>query len=337
MESRMRGALRVLAGLAWAYLAALVAFALLVVLVGERSWAGSVALYLPRLPLLLPLVALAPLAWDRARRRLVGAQAAFAMAVVLWLAGLHVSWPRGTSGAPSVRVLSYNVWYGKRDLDAIEREVLAADAGVIVLQAARPVVAERLRDRLGASWSFVVRGEFVVASRYPIVTCGPAGEGAGHLACTIDTPLGLVDLFDFHPVSPRPGLNMMFHQSKKRVLTEGPSDESMDTVASNTVSRERQATALAEAIAAAKNPVLVAGDTNLPERSSLFRAHFGGLRDGFAEAGTGFGYTFPANRWFPWMRIDRILSGPELRFTSFTVGGKDGSDHRPVWADIERP
>jgi endonuclease/exonuclease/phosphatase family metal-dependent hydrolase len=52
--------------------------------------------------------------------------------------------------------------------------------------------------------------------------------------------------------------------------------------------------------------------------------------------GRGFGYTFPADQWIPWMRIDRILAGPELRFLHFEVGRRRGSDHLAVIADLAR-
>jgi endonuclease/exonuclease/phosphatase family metal-dependent hydrolase len=57
------------------------------------------------------------------------------------------------------------------------------------------------------------------------------------------------------------------------------------------------------------------------------------FRDGFEEAGHGFGYTFPS-RW-PWMRIDRIFATSQFRFISFGVGRSQVSDHRPVYATLE--
>jgi endonuclease/exonuclease/phosphatase family metal-dependent hydrolase len=65
----------------------------------------------------------------------------------------------------------------------------------------------------------------------------------------------------------------------------------------------------------------------------------GPWKDGFATVGNGFGYTFPSQWKYhpgPWMRLDRILAGPGLRFLSFELGGRRASDHLPVIADIAR-
>ena len=66
--------------------------------------------------------------------------------------------------------------------------------------------------------------------------------------------------------------------------------------------------------------------------SGIARKSFEGLKDSFAEAGFGFGYTFPAKR--PWMRIDRAF-GRGVRFTGSRVGPLGASDHRPIFVDLE--
>jgi endonuclease/exonuclease/phosphatase (EEP) superfamily protein YafD len=82
------------------------------------------------------------------------------------------------------------------------------------------------------------------------------------------------------------------------------------------------------------DPVVIAGDTNLPGLSYVFHRYLSGYQDGFTKAGWGFGYTFPADR-HPWMRIDRILSSDALRFVGFEVGKSRASDHHCVVADLQ--
>ena len=323
-----------LRALAWGYLAGLAIFIALLA-IGERWWVSVVALYLPRFALLAPLLALAPLATKRTHRRLFAATAAGAVVLVVAIAGPHVSLPARRGSGPSMRVFSYNVWYGRRGMDAIEREVDRASADVVVFQALSRPVAEHFGARFGDTMHTHATGEFFLASRFPIVETGPATSPA-FLRYTLATPLGPIDLFAVHPLSPRPGLNELRHQSKRRLLTEGPSAEAARELDGNTALREQEIAELDRATAAAENPVVIAGDTNLPELSAIYRRHLSRFRDGFADVGNGFGYTFPANVAAPWMRIDRILSGGELRFTSFHVGGRGGSDHCPVWADLER-
>ena len=331
-ESRI---VRFLAGLAWVYLAGLAVVALVIAVVGEDWWIGTVLLYVPRLPLLLPLLICVPLAFRKRRRVAFAIQSAVAVAVVLVLSGPHVSFVH-PSGGPTVRVFSYNVWFGRRGaVDPLVREVDAAGAGIIVMQAMNHTVASSLREHLGAGWTFHSTSEFFLATRYPIVSVGDQKDGERFLQYTLDTPLGILDVFNMHPYSPRAGLFALRHLTKKNLLSDGASDEAVDTVENNAQRRAQQVAALGAAAVAAKHPVVIAGDSNLPEWSSLYRKHLARWQDGFTNAGTGFGYTFPANR-VPWMRIDRVLAGPELKFTSFTVGGRGGSDHCPVWADLEK-
>src|SRR5262249_53388502 len=104
----------------------------------------------------------------------------------------------------------------------------------------------------------------------------------------------------------------------------------------NTALRRLQVESIAERARNAERPVLIAGDTNLPGGRGIFPANLGGLTDALPQVGSGFGYTYRSHRLFPWMRIDRILAGPGLRFTRAEVGSRHGSDHFCLWADVEK-
>lgn len=326
--------MRGLAVLSWVYVAALIAFAATLLLVGESWWVGTIVMYLPRLPLALPIVVFLPLARTRARRPVLAVQAALALAITVALARPHVSFGAPRAEGPTMRVLSYNVWYGRRGLPIIEKAIVDAKPDIVMLQAMSGRVDEHMRNALADGYVFHSTGEFLLASRYPIVDS--KADGRAFIRYTLETPLGRVDAYNLHAISPRPGLATVQSQSKRTLLTDGPSAEAAETVQENTATRDAELGALVEATAASKNPVLIAGDTNVPDHSRLLRRHLARFQDGFAAVGTGFGYTFPSNKLRPWMRIDRILSGPELRFTSFAVGDRAGSDHCPIWADLTR-
>jgi endonuclease/exonuclease/phosphatase family metal-dependent hydrolase len=176
-------------------------------------------------------------------------------------------------------------------------------------------------------------GEFFVASRYPIkdVYDPPALDGgwdAGFIRVTVEAPFGPIDVYNAHPVSPRRGFEAM--RDAEQPLAGGGTGR----LTRNAELRARQVAALAAHARAAVNPVVIAGDTNLPGLSPLLREQLGDWQDGFAQVGRGFGYTFPAHRWLPWMRIDRVLAGRQLRFVSFSVGQRRGSDHLCVIAEL---
>jgi len=80
---------------------------------------------------------------------------------------------------------------------------------------------------------------------------------------------------------------------------------------------------------------VLAGDFNVPDGGALLRRRFAGLRDAFAEEGSGFGYTFPVNgRWLPWMRLDRVLLGAGLQAVHVEVPATAASDHAPLIVDL---
>jgi endonuclease/exonuclease/phosphatase family metal-dependent hydrolase len=107
------------------------------------------------------------------------------------------------------------------------------------------------------------------------------------------------------------------------------------SILANARLRALQAEAIAGAAALNSEPVVIAGDTNLPDLSPVFSRHLSRFQDGFVKAGAGFGYTYPNDRR-PWMRIDRILATDALRFVKFEVGTSAASDHLCVVADLQR-
>ncbi len=100
--------------------------------------------------------------------------------------------------------------------------------------------------------------------------------------------------------------------------------------ARNSAIRAEQVRRLTADAEARVHPVILAGDSNLPSDSALFRHYLARFEDGFAHHGVGLGYTFPAHRRFRWLRIDRVLAGRGAKILDFAVGDRTGSDHRPV-------
>jgi len=300
--------------------------------IGERWWPTTVALYLPGALFAapLPLLTLALLVWGP-RWLLIG-QALAAGLILFPLMGLELG-GAAPQASTSIRVLSYNVDFGTGSRPDVREEIARAGADVVLLQGSDRRIFDRLKQTF-AGMDTRRAGEFYIASRYPILDFYEPppldGDlGAGFVRATLDTPIGVLDVYNLHPVSPRPGFEAM------RENGQLVAPENTGKVERNAAVRGRQLAALAAHAHAARNPVVLAGDTNLPGLSPLLREHLGDYQDGFAEVGRGFGYTFPAHRW-PWMRIDRILAGPELYFVKFTVGDRRGSDHLCVIADLAR-
>lgn len=318
----------------------LVIFAMRVI--GERTWAVALLLYLPRIGFAfpLPIVLLGHFLTNDRRRGivvlLVSAPLIFFTLMGYQLGGRH------ETATPVIRVMSWNTYFGRLENETIRYLVAKENPDIFIAQA----TAKRTRDLFTVEtggYTIDHHDEYFLATRFPIVEKyvppnlpeDPA-HAANFVRWTLQTPFGLVDVYDIHPRSPRVGLASIRGRGLRTRLTEGDlPDEAVQPAAENTILRRRQVAAQAAEIRASKNPVIVAGDTNLPTLSWLFHEGFSQLQDGFSEAGSGFGYTFPAK--YPWLRIDRILADRSFRFLSFHSNPAVASDHLYVVAELAKP
>ncbi len=342
----MRILRRIVAAAAWLYAAFVLVDWLALRFVGEGWWPTTLDLYLPHVVLLAPIVALMLLLALVGPRRLLLLQAAAAGLVLFPIMGLTLAGPnRATPGAPRLRVLSFNVDSGSRSVPLLVAEIQGARPDLVLLQeSAAPV--DRAVAAVLPGFSTRTSTQFFIASRHPIVDfyeppkvkAGGVDRSPRFVRATLDTPLGRLDVYDVHPISPRDPLEDVRGEGFLVGLRTGAVFHGdRRSITKNTHLRRIQAEAIAALAAASPNPVIIAGDTNLPDPSRIYADTLGRWQDGFAAVGRGLGYTFPVGRRFAWMRIDRILAGPELRFLDFVVGDGRGSDHHCVWAELERP
>lgn len=101
--------------------------------------------------------------------------------------------------------------------------------------------------------------------------------------------------------------------------------------------RDAQLRAIAEFVAAAPLPCVVAGDLNATPWSAAFRdlVTRSGLRD--TALGRGVQATWNARVWAPRIPIDHILAPPGTEVLRRAVGPDVGSDHFPVEAELRLP
>lgn len=96
--------------------------------------------------------------------------------------------------------------------------------------------------------------------------------------------------------------------------------------------RLRHAKELTDLLAGAGDLVIVGGDLN-DDAGPAAMWIAGRLWDAFAAAGKGPGFTFPSGD--PTARIDYIFVSEGIRVERAWVGeDAEGSDHRPVFADV---
>ena len=251
-------------------------------------------------------------------------------------------WGSPDKGSHRVRVMTYNVKSYLADdrpesYGRIAWEVLWNDPDILVLQDARHLI-----DSKGAMPQPVLRmfddrtiysyGQYIVASRHTLRDCGPReisfrGHAHTYARCVVVAHGVELELITAHFLSPREGLNATRHGGVA----------GLDDWQQNFEDRMTQARALAAAVAASRRPVIVAGDLNAAEGSPVIRALLdAGLRDTFSSAGKGYGYTHghALRLGVSFLRIDHILVSPTIGVIGSIVGSKEGSEHRPVIADL---
>jgi endonuclease/exonuclease/phosphatase (EEP) superfamily protein YafD len=315
--------------------------------IGEQWWITGVGLYLPRLPLAMPLPAVVLVLVLARLWRLLWTQVVSAALIVFPLLGFVPPWPTFPArDAPVIRLLSYNVNSLNGGADAVFDEIDRYSPDIVLLQ--ETTDSDALKNLLRARYPTVETStQFLVATRYTLVsTTDPdrieydgRQRSPRFLKYVLDTPLGSIVLYNVHPLSPRQALyELRGDRGLKRQILSGRffSDASSRTFQANGRLRMLQAKAFSESATRETDPAIVAGDTNLPGLSWVLHRYLSEYQDGFARAGWGFGYTFPTAPRHPWMRIDRILASHELKFVRFEVGTSLASDHHCVVADIQR-
>jgi endonuclease/exonuclease/phosphatase family metal-dependent hydrolase len=303
--------------------------------IGEASVLTTIALYLPRWPLGLPLpVLVLALAWRR-RRWLLGLELLTGLCWLFPLLGLRFGVARApTPGRHLLRVLSFNVEADVR-VPPLLSALRTAKADLIVLQEGGDENAAFWKTEL-RDYEWAVRDQFVLGSRFPIVEVSPAfQEGAAYVRFRLELPEGPMHLYALHPPSPR--LSMSEALDHGVPLRPSRLERVAADIAANTSDRARQLRVITDDARSSSLPVLIAGDTNLPDLSPVLAGSFRGFQDGFAEVGRGFGYTFPVGgHWLgPWMRIDRVFVSHAFRVLDVITLPPAGSDHLPVLAVLE--
>jgi vancomycin resistance protein VanJ len=324
--------------LCWLYAASLLALWVLLLLAADRWWPGTVAMYSPRWLYALPSFALLPAAL-LCRRRSAVVPLALGLLILLGpVMHLCIPWRRGLPfrrpQADTLRVVTLNADLGDLKPDALRRWIEETRPDVVAIQALASGHRQRIfgLDPDTNGWYLQRDGELLLASRYPIAAARvyddarfSGGDGGTLAAYDLQTPSGVVHLFNLHTASPRYALLAV----ARRKRTAG------DAVTANIQRRHGQSEMAREWVDAAARSggrVLVVGDFNMPPDSAIYRRFWSSFSNAFSVAGFGFGSTHFTRHTA--VRIDHVLAGPGWRFRRAWTGPFVGSAHRPVCADV---
>jgi vancomycin resistance protein VanJ len=340
-----------------AFILWLVGFAILLALfrwVGEGNPATVFALYLPPNLWLLPGLCLWPLVLI------------FRFRSALWLGGLAAlltTWglgyrfaadpdplPREARPTHTMVVLTNNRGqHGGHSLRPFKNGI---QPDLMLFQESSAPAASYLRDPGYAEFSHgQTLGEFTLLSRFPIlkaeaITRSSAGQNYRYAArFEIDWNGTRIAIFNVHFPSPRGTLLAM---------RGGSFLYGLPVPSSSWASRRQKLTAFwdehlghaTDLIARLQSeplPFLLAGDFNAPHLGAIHRLLTQKLTDAQAEAGHGFGFTFPGETrnplalGSPWLRIDYVFAGPGWQVDACWTEPERPSQHRAVAALLSLP
>jgi len=306
------------------------------------SWWLELLQYAPYPAFLVPALLAVVLSWRLgwAWRLIAIAALGLVVTIIMGLAGLTMR--HADSGSGALRMMTYNIkaYRAARQAGvyvALEREVARQRPDLLVMQDAGDLTAARrnapsIAQSIFAGRNVFSHDQYIVVSRHPLRDCRAGdlsfrGQPHSYVRCIVNVDGKEIELFTAHLLSPRRGLN----------ATRREGAEGIDDWQQNFEDRLSQSRALAADVAKRQSPLIVAGDLNAPETSPVIRTLLGqGLRDAFSAAGRGYGYTHGHSTMLSisFLRIDHILVSPEIGVVDAFAGGKDGSEHRPVIADL---
>jgi endonuclease/exonuclease/phosphatase (EEP) superfamily protein YafD len=183
--------------------------------------------------------------------------------------------------------------------------------------------------------------EQAIISRFPLQKIGVEAERTRLLKARIRTPAGDAEVWAIHAyrLNLLPGRNFLSYGGDFELHRRS----------------ESQFEWLAEEIHRTPSRLILGGDFNVPYGSYPYRLIADVLRETHAEAGWGFGFTFPASsdhaRWLTisgqrirlfspirLVRIDHLFHSPECATVSARVLDDSlGSDHAPLMSEIVCP
>jgi vancomycin resistance protein VanJ len=337
---------RLITALIFGYMAFVALLFLAMEFVGERWWPIAILLYLPQQIFLLPLIVLIPAAL--LVEAPLGVYATLGGVLIIFL--LHVPFyvgmggSSGPAGPVAVKIITNN--YGQNHRLPLEPFIAEQNPDFVALEDATgqaPAFKRAYPDR-----TVVQLGQFVFISKEPV-------KGAALLSWPLwrGNPVAAVfevqwqgqelAIYAVHLPTPRGDFAKLTGLGLIRELL-GRNRRRSDNMSFGEAmtARVELGRDLASVFARERRPFVAVGDFNMPPDGYVHRVVSWGLNDCFAQAGRGFGFTFPgdANNPLtfgrPWLRIDYVLGGPGWHANECRVEPGRRSQHRPVVATLSR-
>jgi len=326
----------------WFTWAAIVLLVGLTHLVGENFWPFAILVYAPPQMWLIFLTVVSAASWKVARRL-----ALLSLGTALFIAGPLWEW---RTHRPSVialsdkgatlRVLTVN--RGDHHEHSMAAYVMQQQPDVIAMQDSMFTRAWVPNAPEYAALTHQSRvGEFLLLSRFPItqtqLITTPLPPYRAHFKGArfqIDFHGRPVAVYNVHLPSPRPHL---LHAGSH------PSKASLDSLCLYWSDHGALVEDLLKRIESESLPAIALGDWNQPAVGPRYRRLIRHLQDSHAQAGLGYGWSFPGDLWTPftlgqaWLRLDLVLCSKDWRVQRSEVEPESESQHCAVSAVLQLP
>lgn len=316
------------------YGTAVVAMWVTVDLLADKWWWATLVAFGPRWIASLPLAVLFAVVFMMPRQQAKALLTALTLSTVVLIVGvmdLHVGWRRSTE-VVVLRIMTHNLGGARVTPGAMHLWLTDERIDVAALQEC-PFYHSGL-EKLG--WHFFYGGDLCLVSRYPfkVLDVQDPVNAWKHVATAplrfeIDTPGFQFQLLNVHFSTIRVGVEAL---ATKHLL-------GLNDLAFNRLQATEDSRAARARISRTSEPLIVAGDFNLPVESRIYRKHWADFENAFSRCGRGFGHT-KFTRLFG-IRIDHVLMSPHWSCTDARVLPiVFGGDHAPLIVDLtlaERP
>jgi endonuclease/exonuclease/phosphatase (EEP) superfamily protein YafD len=300
----------------------------------DRWWPATFLLYAPRWIAFIPMLLLMPLAYRWRRQRIL--TLLIGLFVLGPLMGFNIPWRGLTTSTPQgqkIRLLTCNVHRLELDVNQFDEYLLEAQPDVIVLQ---DYSGWDDIPSLRAGWHNYRVGEIYIASKFPIrqvIDIGldelkdpgsprPPRRAGAAARFDLQTPAGIVHLFNIHLASPHTALTDVLSTPRlggRRVRY-------------NSLRRHTESVEVRRQVGQITGPFIIAGDFNTLAESPLYREQWSGYPDAFPTLGWGYGFThFTIGSE---LRLDHVLTGNGIAPASYIIGPACGTPHRPFVVDL---
>jgi endonuclease/exonuclease/phosphatase (EEP) superfamily protein YafD len=236
--------------------------------------------------------------------------------------------PQIPPDATEITVFSYNLLAGMEYSDDIRRIITQADADIVLLQELNPITARMLQRDMRDAYPYMelhpgsIPGMGII-SRYELSDCIIWIEVFQHQRCETNISDEHLILYNVHPMSP---LTVDGFNRRRRDLVTILARIQADVEAGLTV--------------------IAGGDWNMTPLSAGYAQTTSYLRDAFADAGQGLGFTYRLQNFgrmslfggIAVARIDYVFYTAPLIAQEARVWHENGlSDHIPIWVKLALP